>query len=78
VADELARQDKVLTQRRSEITAINAKYESDKQRWRELRIDPKAPAAAAPSAPSNASPAASSTGQARSATASTTSNVAPK
>ena len=47
--EELARQDKVLAQRRAEIAAINAKYESDKQRWREIRTDqgkPPAPAAA--------------------------------
>ena len=46
--EELARQDKVLTQRRAEITAINAKYESDKLRWREIRSDqgkPPGPAA---------------------------------
>ena len=34
--EELARQDKVLAQRRAEIGAINAKYESDKMRWREF------------------------------------------
>jgi chromosome segregation ATPase len=47
--EELARQDKVLAQRRAEISAINAKYESDKQRWREIRTDqgkPPVPAAA--------------------------------
>src|ERR1700676_5115680 len=47
--EELARQDKVLAQRRAEIAAINAKYESDKLRWREIRADqgkPPAPAAA--------------------------------
>ena len=47
--EELARQDKVLAQRRAEITAINAKYESDKLRWREIRTDqgkPPVPAAA--------------------------------
>ena len=46
--EELARQDKVLAQRRAEITAINAKYENDKLRWREIRADqakPPAPAA---------------------------------
>ena len=37
IDEELARQDKVLAQRRAEIAAINAKYESDKQRWREIR-----------------------------------------
>ena len=48
IDEELARQDKVLAQRRAEITAINAKYESDKQRWREIRADqgkPPVPAA---------------------------------
>ena len=47
--EELARQDKVLAQRRAEIASINAKYESDKQRWREIRTDqakPSVPAAA--------------------------------
>jgi chromosome segregation ATPase len=46
--EELARQDKVLAQRRAEISTINAKYESDKQRWREIRTDqgkPRVPAA---------------------------------
>lgn len=49
--EELARQDKVLAQRRAEITAINAKYESDKVRWREIRSDQKVPAAAAANTP---------------------------
>jgi hypothetical protein len=49
--EELARQDKVLAQRRAEIAAINAKYESDKLRWREIRSDQKAPAAAAANTP---------------------------
>jgi hypothetical protein len=49
--EELARQDKVLAQRRSEIAAINAKYEGDKLRWREIRADQKAPAAAASNTP---------------------------
>jgi hypothetical protein len=49
--EELARQDKVLAQRRAEIAAINAKYESDKLRWREIRSDQKAPGAAAASTP---------------------------
>ena len=56
--EELVRQDKVMTQRRTEITAIHAKYESDKLRWREIRTDQKAatttaanPPPAAPGAP---------------------------
>ncbi len=56
--EELARQDKVLAQRRAEITAINAKYESDKLRWREIRTDqgkPPAPAAANSAPPSKGS-----------------------
>jgi hypothetical protein len=63
--EELARQDKVLAQRRAEITAINAKYESDKLRWREIRTDqgkPPAPAAA------NTPPAPSSKGSTTTAT----------
>jgi hypothetical protein len=63
--EELARQDKVLAQRRAEITAINAKYESDKLRWREIRSDqgkPTGPAA------SNTPPAPPSKGAASSVT----------
>ena len=45
--EELSRQEKVLVQRRAEIAAINARYESDKMRWREIRNDQKPPAAAA-------------------------------
>ena len=60
--EELARQDKVLAQRRAEIATINTKYESDKQRWREIRTDqgkPPAPAAAntPPAPPSKGSSA---------------------
>lgn len=56
--EELARQDKVLAQRRAEITAINTKYEGDKLRWRELRADQKpAAAAATPPAPASTPPA---------------------
>jgi len=49
--EELARQDKVLAQRRAEITAINAKYEADKLRWREIRADQKSPASTVSNAP---------------------------
>lgn len=55
--EELVRQDKVMAQRRAEITAIQTKYETDKLRWRELRSDQKPPAAAATAAPT-AAPAA--------------------
>jgi hypothetical protein len=51
VNEELARQDKVLAQRHAEITAINAKYEGDKLRWRELRADQKPLPVAAPLTP---------------------------
>jgi hypothetical protein len=67
--EELARQDKVLAQRRAEITAINAKYESDKQRWREIRADQQKPPGAAVS---NTPPAPPSKG----ATSSVTNSVA--
>jgi hypothetical protein len=33
---ELARQADVIAQKKREVTAINAKYDADKQRWREL------------------------------------------
>ena len=59
--EELARQDKVTAQRRAEIAAIHAKYESDKLRWREIRTDQKAATTAAanpPPAAPNALPAA--------------------
>jgi hypothetical protein len=61
--EELARQEKVLAQRRAEITAINAKYESDKLRWREIRADQGKPAgpAAANTPPPPASKSATST-----------------
>jgi hypothetical protein len=61
--EELARQEKVLAQRRAEITAINAKYESDKLRWREIRADQGKPAApaAANTPPAPASKSATST-----------------
>ena len=50
--EELVRQEKVLAQRRAEITAINAKYESDKLRWREIKADQgKSPAPAAANTP---------------------------
>lgn len=66
--EELVRQDKVLAQRRTEVTAINAKYESDKQRWRELRSDQKPPV--------NASAATPQVLPSKSATSSVTSSVA--
>jgi hypothetical protein len=78
VTDELARQDKVLAQRRSEIAAINAKYESDKLRWRELRADQKSSSTTAPTSSTGPSSTPSSAGQSRSTAASSTSNVAPK
>ena len=84
VTDEIAREDTVLAQRRSEIAAINAKYESDKLRWRELRADQKPSATATPSASSTPTPPAapsstsSPAAQRRSTAASSTSNVAPK
>ena len=63
--EELARQDKVLIQRRAEITAINAKYESDKLRWREIRSDQGKPAGPAAS---NTPPAPPSKGATSSVT----------
>ncbi len=58
--EELLRQDKVLAQRRAEITAIIVKYEGDKLRWRELRADQKPASVASPSTPA-AAPAKSTT-----------------
>jgi chromosome segregation ATPase len=59
--EELARQDKVLAQRRGEIGAINAKYESDKMRWREIRTDQKPAAAASNTPPPSPNKASTST-----------------
>jgi chromosome segregation ATPase len=59
--EELARQDKVLAQRRAEIGAINAKYESDKMRWREIRTDQKPAAAASNTPPASPNKASTST-----------------
>jgi hypothetical protein len=70
--EELSRQDKVLAQRRSEIAAINAKYEADKLRWREIRTDQKAPAAPAPASAPAAAAAATPAPPAKSATSSVT------
>jgi hypothetical protein len=66
--EELVRQDKVLTQRRSEIAAINSKYESDKLRWRELRADQKPASGAASNPPPSAPSAAPGKGMTSSAT----------
>jgi hypothetical protein len=51
--EEIARQEKVMAQRRAEMTAINAKYEGDKLRWRELRADQKPPTSAVSTPPAN-------------------------
>lgn len=60
--EELSRQDKVLQQRRAEITAINGKYEADKLRWRELRPDQRPSTTPAPLAsPLSPAPPAKST-----------------
>jgi chromosome segregation ATPase len=59
--EELVRQDKVLAQRRAEIGAINAKYESDKMRWREIRTDQKPAAAASNTPPASPNKASTST-----------------
>jgi Domain of unknown function (DUF4124) len=59
--EELARQDKVLAQRRAEITAINTKYESDKLRWREIRADQGKPPVPAPAGTPPAPPSKSAT-----------------
>ena len=47
IVDELARQHKLMAQKREEMVAVNAKYDADKQRWRDLKTDPPKPAVAA-------------------------------
>ena len=61
VDEELTRQDKVLAQRRAEIAAIHAKYESDKLRWREIRADQAKPATPAASSATAATPSKGAT-----------------
>ena len=63
--EELARQEKVIAQRRAELATINVKYESDKQRWREIRTDQSKPAAPAAA---NTPPAPPSKGSSATAT----------
>jgi len=45
---ELSRQISLVKQKTEEIGAVNAKYDADKQRWREIKSDPQRSAAAAP------------------------------
>jgi Domain of unknown function (DUF4124) len=46
VSEEIARQNRVITQRKDEVAAINARYDSDKRRWQEIRSDQARAAAA--------------------------------
>ncbi len=57
---ELARQVDVIAQKKREVTAINAKYDADKQRWRELVAAKAAtdPAKAASAGTGSSAPAA--------------------
>jgi len=36
ITEELARQDELLAQKQKEVVAVNARYDADKKRWREL------------------------------------------
>ena len=63
VNEELQKQADLLATKRKEATIVTARYDADKQRWRELRTVAEAeaannppPRAAAPTANSNASP----------------------
>ena len=62
IVDELARQTKLMNQKREELVAVNAKYDADKQRWRDLRTDPSVKPGAStgvqPSASASAGPVA--------------------
>jgi hypothetical protein len=45
---ELSRQTSLIKQKTEEIAAVNAKYDTDKARWHEIKTDPQRSAAAAP------------------------------
>jgi hypothetical protein len=54
---ELGRQNDLLAQKRREAVVLEARYEADKKRWRELTATRDAPLPA-PAAPNGGSPAA--------------------
>jgi hypothetical protein len=45
--EEIARQGRVIAQRKDEVATINARYDSDKRRWQEIRADQARAAATA-------------------------------
>ena len=60
ITEEIGRQDRLMAQKKDELVAINARYDADKQRWRDIRDEqvkaaaearavstPRAPTAAA-------------------------------
>jgi hypothetical protein len=56
IAEELERQTKLIGLKRQELVAVNARYDTDKQRWRDLKTEqpsrlPGAPAASAAADP---------------------------
>jgi Domain of unknown function (DUF4124) len=62
IVDELGRQNRLMLQKHEELTAVNAKYDADKQRWRDLKTDAASPAisasGAAPAGTASAGPVA--------------------
>jgi hypothetical protein len=62
INSELARQDALLTLKQNEVVAVNAKYDADKKRWRELIAAKGGDALAGGDVP--AAPAASKVGTA--------------
>ena len=52
---ELAKQDGLIVQKKKEFDAVTAKYDADKKRWRELKVQADASAAAAAAAAAAAS-----------------------
>jgi chromosome segregation ATPase len=58
VNEELEKQTELLATKRREIAVVTARYDADKQRWRELRLIAEAEAEAASAAPAKAPPAA--------------------
>jgi hypothetical protein len=70
IDEELARQAKLLVQRKAELAAISLKYDDDKQRFRELRAEQQKSAASssAPAGSAATPPASAPSGKGTSAT----------
>jgi uncharacterized protein DUF4124 len=58
IVDELERQNKLMVLKREEMVAVNARYDADKQRWRDLKTEQPNRLPASPSASADAGPTA--------------------